>query len=210
MDSKSDTDYVSNLNLVDANFVFYGGKVFYRYFPPDYRYFPPGNNGWDVEKTTPTLYCMDNISYDKLMYQAIQFFMKYHIEESEYKDDLSFLKITTPHYLWQPLSQLLLYTRYSFFVKNLIEEKKYMEKFQVQWMSCCYRKLLKTKEYGQLYTVFFSEKVVSPKDRLLNLLYFSTLSKDKTERLVDNFFKTNSFQEIISYYETALSDTADW
>ena len=154
------------------------------------------------------MYCMDNISYDKLTREAIKFYMKHHIEESEYKDNLVSLQIITYHIVWVPISQLLLYTRFSFFVKSLIEEKKYIEKFQVELMSCSYKRVLEMRESKHHYTVFLSEKVISPKDRLLNLLYFSTLSKHKTERLVDNFFKTNSFQELIFYYETALSDTA--
>ena len=67
---------------------------------------------------------MDNISYHSLMGEAIKFFMKRHIEESEDKDDLVNLQIATTYYVWLPIGKLLLYTRYSFFVKNLIEEKK--------------------------------------------------------------------------------------
>lgn len=198
-DSESDSDYVENCHLVDPSFSFKGEKV--------YHYSPAGNNGRSVEETIGIMYCMDNISYDNLMCEAIKFSMKHHIEESKDKDNLVNLQIITYFFVWVPISQHLLYTRFSFFVKNLIEEKKYMEKFQVELMFCSSRRLLEMIESTHHSTVFLSEKVISPKDRLLNLLSFYTLLKDKRERLVDNFFKTNSFKEIIYYYKTALSDT---
>jgi hypothetical protein len=72
-------------------------------------------------------------------------------------------------------------------------------------MSCSNRRVVEMRDKKKFYTFFLSEKVISPKERLLNLLYFSTLSRDDRERVVDNFFKTNSFKEMISYYEGALS-----
>lgn len=204
-DEESDTDYVDNGNLVDSNFHLMDGKVYYDHLSLN---IPEGcqvNEERVSEETTNTMYCMDNISYDSLMCEAIKFLMKCHIEESEYKDDLLGLQIATTCYVWSPISQLLLYTRYSFFVKNLIKEKKYMERFQVELMACSYRRAVEMRDKKEFYTFFLLEKIISPKERLLNLLSFSTLSKDTRERLVDTIFKRNSFQEMISYYEEALS-----
>ena len=92
-------------------------------------------------------------------------------------------------------------------MKNLIKEKKYMERFQVQLMSCSYRRAVEMRDKKKFYTFFLLEKIISPKERLLNRLSFSTLSKDTRERLAETIFKTNSFQEMISYYEGALSDS---
>ena len=64
------------------------------------------------------------------------------------------------------------------------------------------------RDKNKFYTFFLLEKIISPKDRLLNLLSFSTLSKETRERFVDTILKTNSFQEMISYYEGALSGTS--
>ena len=198
-DEELDEDVVENGDLVDSSFRLTGGKVYYSLLSS-------GVNEERVsEEETNTMYCMDNIEYDSLMCEAIKFLMKYNREESKYKDDLTNLQILSTQYLWWPLSRLLLYTRYSFFVKNLIEEKKYMENFQVQLMSCSNRRVVEMRDKKKFYTFFLSEKVISPKERLLNLLYFSTLSRDDRERVVDNFFKTNSFKEMISYYEGALS-----
>lgn len=198
-DQESDSDYIENGNLADSYFRFKNKKVYYYYVPPEVnetRVLPAG-----------TMYCMDNVSYDNLMYEAIKFFMKYNIEEPQFKDDLESLQIVTVQLLWWPLSKLLLYTRYSSFVKDLIEEKKCMEKFQVELMFCSYRLTVKTIEREDFYTFFLSEKMISPRDRFLNLLYFSTLSREDRETFVDNFFKRNNFEEIISYYEKFLSDS---
>jgi len=204
---ESDTNYVENGDLVDSKFHLIKGKVYYNHLSLN---IPEGcqvNEERVSEGTTSTVYCMDNISYDSLMGEAIKFFMKRNIEESQYKDDLVSLQIATTFYVWFPISQLLLYTRYSFFVKNYIKEKKYMERFQVQLMSCSYRRAVEMRDKKKFYTFFLLEKIISPKERLLNLLSFSTLSKDTRERLVETIFKTNSFQEMISYYEGALSGT---
>ncbi len=203
-DQESDSDYIENGNLADNNFSFKNKKVYYYYVPPGV------DETWVLRllaKPAGTMYCMDNVSYDNLMYEAIKFFMKDNIEESPFKDNLGALQIVTVQLLWSPLSKLLLYTRYSSFVKDLIEDKKCMEKFQVELMLCSYRIMEKTIEREDFYTFFLSEKMISPRDRLLNLLYFSTLSREDRETFVDNFFKRNNFEEIISYYEEALSDS---
>ena len=198
-DLESDTDYIENGDLIDSNFYVKDGKVYYYYF--DY-----GVNEKRVsQEATSTMYCMDNISYDNLMCEAVNFFMKYHIEESEYKDDLVTLQLATFCFVWIPISQLLLYTRYSFFVKNLIEEKKYIEKFQLELMACSHERTLKMRDNEEFYTFFLSEKLISPKERLLNMLSFSTLPRDKREILVKNISRTIGLKPIISYYEKVLS-----
>ena len=106
------------------------------------------------------------------MCEAIKFFMKHHLEESRYKDDLLHMQLVTTHFLWWPISQLLLYTRFSSFVKNLIEEKKYMEKFQVQLMTCSHKRVIEMRDDSEFYTFFLSEKVISPRDRLLKSAFF--------------------------------------
>ena len=81
-DEGSDIDSIENGNLVDSRFRLKGGKVYY------YPLSSGVNEERVSEEATSTMYCMDNISYDSLMGEAIKFFMKRHIEESEYKDDL--------------------------------------------------------------------------------------------------------------------------
>ena len=198
-DLESDTDYIENGDLIDSNFYVKDGKVYYLFYKV--------NKKWVSQIPAGTMCCMDNLSYDNLMREAIRFYTKDCIKNSEYKKDLKTLQLVTAFFLWWPISKLLLYTRYSSFVKNLIEQRKYMEKFQVQLMFCSYQRALEMRDDEKFYTFFLSEKLISPKDRLLNLLSFSTLSKNERERLVDNIFKTNSFQEMISYYERALSGT---
>ena len=128
---------------------------------------------------------MDNIEYDTLVCEAVRFYMKYIIEESRYKDDLTNLQILSTQLIWLPLSRLLLYTRYSFVVKNLIEERKYMEKFRLELIFCSYKRLVEMRDEEEFYTFFLSEKVISFKDRLLNLLSFLSLEREKKERFVE-------------------------
>ena len=66
-------------------------------------------------------------------------------------------------------------------------------------MLCSYQRATEVRDTKKSYAFFLSEKLISLKDRLLNLLYFSTLSMNDKEILVDNIFKINSFIDRISY-----------
>ena len=140
-------------------------------------------------------YNLDNISYETIVCEAIRFYIKNSVNNGypEWITDIT---------LWPEITYYLLYTTYSQFVKNLIEEEKYIETFQEKLILQSYRtlKMMEPKEKN----LFLSKKRVNHKERLLNLLSFTPLEKDESEKLVLNFLSTGDLKQIIYYYEEIL------
>ena len=188
--------------MIDPFFSFQNNTVYY-FGSSDVEY-------EDSIKTTDTEsgklrflveYSLDNISYETIVCEAIRFHIK-HSVNSGYPEWV--IDIT----LWPEIIFYLLYTTYSQFVKNLIEEEKYMETFQEKLLSQSYIQSyikLKVMEW-QKNSLFFSEQRVNRKERLLNLLSLTPFSKDESEKLVDNFLSTGDLKQIFSYYQQILKN----
>lgn len=144
-------------------------------------------------------YSLDNISYKTIVCEAIRYYIKYSVT-GPYSQNVS------GSLLCAEITFYLLYTTYSQFVKNLIEEEKYMEKyskFSLEELLFESYMRLNYMEYEKK-PLFLAKKRVNRKERLLNLLSFTPLEKDESEKLVDNFLSTGDLKQILSYYQEIL------
>lgn len=157
-------------------------------------------------KLTSKIYTLDHISYQTIICEGIKFYIKDFLQGSGVNISAIGLNALSLSLIWSPVFHYLLFTRFSSSMKKMLENQNYIKNYK--------KEILKTFE-DQLKRITFSqtsfkqllsktEKSVFKK-RLLNVLLFSGISENESETLINNFFLTESLDEILSFYQELLS-----
>lgn len=151
-------------------------------------------------KLTSKIYTLDHISYQTIICEGIKFYIKDFLQGSGVNISAIGLNALSLSLIWSPVFHYLLFTRFSSSMKKMLENQNYIKNYK--------KEILKTFE-DQLKRITFSqtsfkqllsktEKSVFKK-RLLNVLLFSGISENESETLINNFFLTESLDEILSF-----------
>ena len=165
------------------------------------------------------IYTLEKISYRLLICEATRFYINSFFQgkavyiEQTGKEKRDLLKFISMHQVWPVIFNYLIFTPYSSYIRRVLEEEKYTITYKIEIIVGFYIESKRIKSYRQTLNrhLGFSNTEIEEnvalnkfsvfKERFLNLFASSGLSTNESNKLIDNFFSTKSFNEIASFYE---------
>lgn len=155
-------------------------------------------------------YNLDNIPYQTFVFEATKFYMNNFFQGAVLDLDIQDLKIFSLSLIWAPVFHYLLFTTCSSSMKNMLENQNYNKNHKGTILSS-FAFGFKQLTFGTgSNNVQFKQLVAETerdflKERLLNILDFSGISKNESETLITNFLLTENVDEIVSSYQNLIS-----
>ena len=165
------------------------------------------------------LYTLEKISYRLLICEATRFYINsffqgkvVNVEETG-KEGRYLLEFVSMHQVWPVIFDYFLFTPYSSYIKRVLEEEKYTITYKKQIIGGFYvasgridSSQFKLNRLLDFFNTEIEEKLVLEnllvlRKRFENLFASVGLSTNESNKFIDNFFSTKSFNEITSFYE---------
>lgn len=161
------------------------------------------------------IYSLENVPYVTIITEATRFYVKsfFHRKVIGVKDGedgektLTFLSIRR---IWCHVFCYLLLTPFSSSIKKVLENEKYKDKYMEQIIRAFYVESTSINSYKSRLkqVVLFltqdfriDQNPLILKKRFQNLFSFSNTSDKKSDTLITDFFSTQNFEKIASYYK---------
>jgi len=153
-------------------------------------------------KLTSKIYTLDHISYQINICEGTKFYINNFLQESVVNCSAIVLKALSLSTIWSPVFHYLLFTRFSSSMKKMLENQNYIKNYKKEILQTFEHQLRRKTSSQTSFKKLLSKTEKSVfKKRLLNVLLFSGISENKSETLVNNFFLTESLDEILSFYQ---------
>jgi len=162
-----------------------------------------------TEKRIIKIYSLEAIPYQIIVCEANKFYLNNFFQGSPLNksiEDLKLFKLDALLYIWLPVSHYLLFTTYSFSMKNILAKETYRKDYEKEILEIFHYKFIKieSRDTSLKRRILKTEREIF-KERLLNIFIFSGLSINKAKKLLNNLFLTENLNEIISFYKELLS-----
>ena len=156
----------------------------------------------------PVVYSLDNIPYQTLICKNSLFYIDYFLKGKEIGGPKERIRSFSVIYIWGVVFNYLLFTKYSYSIKNILQDKDYTSIYKKDILCGFHIQFLtinsSESSLNQFCSVFKkeSEEILIFKERFENVLNFSNISTNVGNKLFDSFFRKKNLSEVISYYET--------
>lgn len=160
------------------------------------------SNLTDTEKKEnfkTTIYSLNDISDKIIMREASRFYINLYLKQIITQRNPGFRKRSRIFDVWLPVYRLMLFTKHSSTIKNVLIEEKYFTVYRKEMLAVFYSLFKTTNEYPYHLERLLNTRNKYLKKRFENLCTFSDLSTNETKKLIDNFLVTKSLNEIVSY-----------